>query len=325
MNDTRRFTIEWLSEPADFRAQLARDVRAGLTAENRSLPSIYFYDDHGSELFEEITKLPEYYLTRAESEILEAHAGDLIRTFRPTEMMEIGAGFAKKTRLLLDAMHAEGSGNRYVPIDVSDLALKHAGDTLTAAYPWLDVRAYVCDFLTDLHRVPRSGRRIVTFLGSTIGNLPPAERPRFLAEVAGSIEPGDGFFLGVDLVKDEATMVAAYDDSRGVSAAFNKNILTVINRHLHGDFPLDAFAHETRFNREISCMEQSLRALRDVTVHLEAIDLTIDIAAGESIHTEWSCKFTEDGVTAALEAAGLTVTDVLTDSLDRFALVVATV
>jgi len=324
MRSDQRFTLEWLSEPAGFRSQLARDVRAGLTAQHRSLPSIYFYDDHGSELFEEITQIPEYYLSRAETEILEAHAEELISRFRPVEMMEIGAGFARKTRILLDAMHTEGSGDCYVPIDVSDLALKHAGDALTDAYPWLRVRAYVGDFLSDLHRVPRYGRRIVTFLGSTIGNLEPDERPQFLREVAESIEPDDAFILGVDLIKDEATMVAAYSDAQGLSAAFNKNILTVINRHLDGDFPLEAFAHETRFNADSGCMEQSLRAVHDVTVHLDTIDLTIQIASGESIHTEWSCKFTKDGVAAQLEKAGLTVSDILTDGLDRFALVIAT-
>jgi L-histidine N-alpha-methyltransferase len=324
MSHDGRFTLEWLSEPADFRSQLARDVRAGLEARPRSLPSIYFYDDHGSELFEEITQIPEYYLTRAETEILETHAEDLISRFRPVEMMEIGAGFARKTRILLDAMHTEGTGDCYVPIDVSDLALKHAGDTLTHAYPWLKVRAYVGDFVSDLHRVPRYGRRIVTFLGSTIGNLPPDERPQFLSEVAESIEPDDAFILGVDLIKDEATMVAAYSDVQGLSAAFNKNILTVINRHLSGDFPLDGFAHETRFDVDSGCMEQSLRAIRDVTVRLDDIDLSMEFASGESIHTEWSCKFTKDGVAIQIEGAGLTVTDILTDSLDRFALVVAT-
>ncbi len=324
MSHEERFTLEWLSEPADFKSQLIRDVRSGLIAKDRSLPSIYFYDDHGSELFEEITRLPEYYLTRAEAEILETHADDLISAFRPVEMMEIGAGFARKTRILLDAMHTEGTGDCYVPVDVSDLALKHAGDSLTATYPWLKVRAYVGDFLSDLHRVPRTGRRIVTFLGSTIGNLPPDERPRFLAEVAGSIEPDDAFLLGVDLVKDEATMVAAYSDTQGVSAAFNKNILAVINRHLGGDFPLDAFAHETRFEPDTMCMKQSLRALRDVTVRLTDIDLTIRISEGESIHTEWSCKFTKESVARQLETAGLTVTEILTDRQDRFALVVAT-
>ncbi|GMR01969.1 MAG: L-histidine N(alpha)-methyltransferase [Acidimicrobiia bacterium] len=324
MTDNDQFTLECLSEPADFRAQLIADVRDGLTAEHKSLPSIYFYDDHGSNLFERITELPEYYLTRAETEILEANSDAIMSAFQPTELMEIGAGFARKTRILLKAMHDAGAGNRYVPIDVSDAALKHAGDALTATFPWLTVRAYVGDFGSDLHRVPRSGHRIVAFLGSTIGNLPPDERSAFLSEVAMTIKEGDALLLGVDLVKDEPTMVAAYDDAQGISAEFNKNILAVINRHLDGDLPLDAFEHETRFNAAGECMEQSLRATRDITSTLAAIDLTVTIAAGESIHTEWSCKFTQEGISAELSAAGLEVRDVLTDTEDRFALVVAT-
>jgi L-histidine N-alpha-methyltransferase len=319
-----RFTIERLSEPADFDAQLLRDVRNGLTSTPKTLPSIYFYDDHGSDLFDQITELPEYYLTRLETEILEQHADELIARFRPHELMEIGAGFARKTRILLSAMHRAGLGNAYVPIDVSDAALEHAGAALTNTYGWLKVRAYVGDFGTDLHRVPRGGNRIVAFLGSTLGNLSPPDRPAFLAEVAASVSEGDVFLLGVDLIKDEATMVAAYDDSQGVSAAFNKNILTVINRTLGSDLPLDAFDHETAFFPETGCMEQRLRANRDVTATLDAVGITIEFATGEAVHTEWSCKFTVDGISAELARSGLTVTDVLTDSKTHFALIVAT-
>ena len=318
-----RFTIERLSEPADFDAQLLRDVRSGLTSTPKTLPSIYFYDDHGSELFDQITELPEYYLTRLETEILELHADDLIARFCPHELMEIGAGFARKTRILLSAMHRAGVGDAYVPIDVSDAALEHAGDALTDAYEWLTVRAYVGDFATDLHRVPRGGNRIVAFLGSTLGNLSPRDRPAFLAEVAASVSDGDVLLLGVDLIKDEATMVAAYNDSQGVSAAFNKNILTVINRTLGGDLPLDAFDHETAFFPDSGCMKQSLRANRDITATLDAVGITIEFAEGESMHTEWSCKFTIDGISAELATSGLTVTDALTDSNDQFALIVA--
>jgi L-histidine N-alpha-methyltransferase len=319
-----RFTIERLSEPADFEALLRRDVREGLTATPKTLPSIYFYDDHGSDLFDQITELPEYYLTRLEAEILEEHADKLISRFCPHELMEIGAGFARKTRILLSAMHRAGVGDAYVPIDVSDAALEHAGAALTDAYEWLTVRAYVGDFGTDLHRVPSSGNRIVAFLGSTLGNLAPVDRPAFLAEIAASVADEDVFLLGVDLVKDEATMVAAYDDSQGISAAFNKNILSVINRTLGGDLPLDAFDHETAFFPGSGCMKQGLRANRDVTTTLTDVGLTIEFARGELIHTEWSCKFTIDGITAELAQAGLTVTDALTDRNDHFALIVAT-
>ena len=319
-----RFTIERLSEPADFEAQLLRDVKVGLTSTPKSLPSIYFYDDHGSELFDRITELPEYYLTRLETEILELHADELITRFRPHELMEIGAGFARKTRILLSAMHRAGLGDAYVPIDVSVAALEHAGAALTDTYEWLTVRAYVGDFGSDLHRVPRGGNRIVAFLGSTLGNLSPIDRPAFLAEVSASVSEGDVLLLGVDLIKDEATMVAAYDDSQGVSAAFNKNILTVINRSLGGNLPLDAFAHETAFFPDSGCMKQSLRATRDITATLDAVGIVIDFTKGEAVHTEWSCKFTVDGISADLAISGLTVVDVLTDSNGHFALIVAT-
>jgi L-histidine N-alpha-methyltransferase len=319
-----RFTIERLSEPADFDAQLVRDVKSGLTSTPKTLPSIYFYDDHGSELFDQITELPEYYLTRLETEILEQHADDLIARFCPHELMEIGAGFARKTRILLSAMHRAGVGDAYVPIDVSEAALEDAGAALTDAYAWLTVRAYVGDFGTDLHRVPRGGNRIVAFLGSTLGNLSPADRPAFLSEVAASVFEGDVLLLGVDLIKDEATMIAAYDDSQGVSAAFNKNILTVINRTLGGDLPLDAFDHETAFFAESGCMKQSLRANREVTATLEKLGIAVEFTQGEVMHTEWSCKFTVDGISAELATSGLTVVDALTDSNDHFALIVAT-
>lgn len=319
-----RFTIERLSEPADFDAQLLQAVRNGLTSTPKTLPSIYFYDDHGSDLFDRITELPEYYLSRAETEILEQHADELIDRFHPQELMEIGAGFARKTRILLSAMHRAGLGDAYVPIDVSDAALEHAGAALTDAYDWLTVRAYVGDFGTDLHRVPRGGNRIVAFLGSTLGNLSPQERPAFLAEVAASVTEGDVLLLGVDLIKDEAKMVAAYDDSQGVSAAFNKNILTVINRTLGGNVPLDAFDHETAFFQRTGCMKQSLRANRNVIASLDVIDIEIEFVEGEAVHTEWSCKFTVDGISTELATSGLTVTDALTDSGDRFALIVAT-
>jgi len=319
-----RFTIERLSETADFDAQLLRDVKKGLTSTPKTLPSIYFYDDHGSDLFDQITELPEYYLNRLETEILEEHADELIERFRPCELMEIGAGFARKTRILLSAMHRSGLGDAYVPIDVSDATLKHAGIALTDTYEWLTVRAYVGDFGTDLHRVPRGGNRIVAFFGSTLGNLSPAGRPAFLAEMAASVFDGDVLLLGVDLIKDEATMVAAYDDSRGISAAFNKNILTVINRTLGANLPLDAFDHETAFFPDSGCMKQSLRANRDVTATLGSDGTVIEFAKGEAVHTEWSCKFTVDGISAELTTSGLTVTDVLTDSRDHFALIVAT-
>ncbi|MCL1601261.1 MAG: L-histidine N(alpha)-methyltransferase [Actinomycetia bacterium] len=321
--DEARFTLTRIGHAADASQQMIADVCAGLTAEHKSLPSIYFYDDHGSALFEEITRLPEYYLARAEAQILEMYANDIIAAVHPDELVEIGAGYARKTQLLLAAIHEREAGNVYVAIDVSESALRHAGENLTEMYPWLEVRGYVGDFGSDLASVQREGRRLVAFLGSTIGNLPLDQRPSFFDSVASMLEGDDGFLLGIDLMKDESILIAAYSDSAGVSSAFNKNVLTVLNRELDGDFDLDAFDHVTQLNATTGCMEQSLRANRHVSARLETIDLKITMEAGESIHTEWSCKFTREQITEELANAGLSVTDWWSDAENRYALVLA--
>ncbi|MFV1970209.1 MAG: L-histidine N(alpha)-methyltransferase [Acidimicrobiia bacterium] len=321
--DMPRFKLTRLGQSHDYRERMIKDVSSGLTAEDKSLPSIYFYDDHGSALFEEITQLPEYYLTRAETEILEMYADEIIAAVQPDELVEIGAGYARKTCLLLTAIHEREAGDVYVAIDVSEAALQHAGDTLTRKYPWLDVHGYVGDFGSDLGEVPRQGRRLIAFLGSTIGNLHLQQRTGFLRAIASMLDDDDGFLLGIDLIKDEAILRAAYDDSAGVSAAFNKNILAVINRELDGSFDVDAFDHETRLNRESGCMEQYLRANREVHARLAAIDLDVYLEAGETIHTEWSCKFTREQIESELAAVGLRTTNWWTDDERRFALVLA--
>lgn len=302
---------------------MIKDVREGLTLQSKSLPSIYFYDDHGSALFEEITQLPEYYLSRAETTILETYANDIIAAVHPDELVEIGAGYARKTQLLLTAIHEREAGNVYVPIDVSEAALVHAGGNLTDTYPWLHVRGYLGDFGSDLDAVPRHGRRLVAFLGSTIGNLSLEQRTGFFRSIGSMLTDGDGFLLGVDLMKDESLLIAAYNDSAGVSAAFNKNVLTVVNRELDGDFDPDAFDHETRLVTATGCMEQSLRANRDIVAKLGAIDLTIHMDKGEAIHTEWSCKFTRRQVMEEFAVAGLEMCDWWTDPADQFALALA--
>ncbi len=318
-----RFTLTRIGHAHDFRDQMIKDVREGLTSEHKSLPSIYFYDDHGSALFEEITGLPEYYLTRAETEILETYSNDIIAAIHPDELVEIGAGYARKTCLLLTAIHEREAGDVYVAIDVSEAALRHAGENLIETYPWLRVRGYLGDFGSDLGAVPRHGRRLVAFLGSTIGNLPLDQRRGFLRAVSQMLDEEDGLLLGVDILKDEPTLRAAYDDSAGVTAAFNKNILTVLNRELDGDLDLSGFDHVTQLNTETGCMEQSLRANRDMEIRLDAIDLVVHTRAGESIHTEWSCKFTRDQVSEELAAAGLEVSEWWTDTEQRFALALA--
>ncbi len=315
-------TVRRLSAPNDFRAQLAADVAAGMRATPKQIPSRYFYDAVGSALFEEITRLPEYYLTRAETEILTDRASEIMRLVEPDELVELGSGSSTKTRLLIEAMRATG-GRRYVPIDISEAALREAAVALCSDYPWLEVEGLVGDFHTDLRLLRRRGRRLLAFLGSTIGNYPPAGRAELFTTIAAALDDGDALLLGVDLVKDVPTMVAAYDDTAGVTARFTKNVLDVVNRELNADFPTDEFTHVPRWNAEESRMEAWLRADRDMDVHIRALDMTVPIAAGEEIHTEVSCKFTREGITAELGAVGLGPVAWYTDRAERFGLVVA--
>ncbi len=315
--------IERLSTPAALRDELAADVRAGLLVGPKELPPKYFYDARGSELFEEITRLPEYYPTRSETEILEAHAGDVVELARPEELLELGSGSSRKTRLLLEAMHERGTGDRYVALDVSEDAIRQAAATLIGDHPWLEVVGVVGDFHEDLGRIERGGRRMVAFLGSTIGNLDPGERAKFLPQVAGMLEGDDHLLLGLDLVKDVAALEAAYDDAAGVTAAFNRNVLEVINRELDGDLPVDAFEHLARFVPEHSWVEMRLRALRDVEAHLAAVDVEVRFEAGEELRTEISTKFTREGVESELGQAGLEPVRWFTSSDEGFALLLA--
>lgn len=314
-------TVSFLTEPHDHRDDLLQDVRHGLTAHHKYLPSKYFYDAVGSKLFEQITELPEYYLTRAEAEIIGEHADELMAQLQPDEMLELGSGSSTKTQMLIEAMYRSGPGRRYVPIDISEDALREAAVDLCELYTWLEIEGLVGDYVADLAKIRRRGRRLIIFLGSTVGNYEPTMRYSLLRSVAAALGPGDSFLLGVDLVKDERTMVAAYDDSAGVSAAFNLNILRVVNRELDGDIPLDAFEHVTRFDTELSCMAQSLRATRPVVANLKALDLAVTFNEGEEIHTEVSCKFTKEQVERDFDAVGMRVDRWLTDSKTRFALV----
>jgi L-histidine Nalpha-methyltransferase len=316
-------TMTTLSRRADRKEQLAQDVREGLTATPKVLPPKWFYDARGSELFEEITRLPEYYLTRAESEILDAITGGLAERLRPAELVELGSGFSRKTRLLLEAMHRQRGGRRYAPLDVSADALEGAAAALTASYPWLEFEGFVGDFTADLPRVPREGRRLLAFLGSTIGNLDAGERAALLRGVARSLLPEDRFLLGVDLVKDPAVLVAAYDDAAGVTAEFNRNMLRVLNHELGAGIPLDAFAHVARWDRRHSRMEMRLRALRPLTVRFPTLGLEVHFADGEELRTEISCKFTRPQVERELAAAGLRLESWHEDSGHRFACAVA--
>jgi L-histidine N-alpha-methyltransferase len=318
-----RTSILRLAAGSAHREQLERDVVQGLTADPKWLPPKYFYDARGSELFEDITELPEYYQTRTETSILDRVMPELIRQTAPAEVVEIGSGSSRKTRLLLEAMHQLGCGDLYVPFDVSSDALVAAAAALTQDYPWLRVDGVVGDFEQHLEAIPRKGRALVVFLGSTIGNLNFDAQPHFLSSVARSLRPADAFLLGVDLVKDAATLEAAYDDAAGVTAAFNRNVLTVLNRELNADFDTDAFTHVARYDVAESRIEILLRADREMVVTFPTLDLRVSFAAGEEMQTEISCKYTREVVEGLLSGAGLRLTRWDTDERDRFAVALA--
>jgi len=317
-------TMTTLAPRADWHGQLTRDVRAGLTATPKRLPPKYFYDACGSALFEQITRLPEYYLTRAETQILTVQADVLVDQIRPSELLELGSGSSRKTRLLLEAMQRHDTGHRYAPLDVSQDALAAASSTLTADYPWLEFGGHVGDLTEDLRHVPRRGRRLLAFLGSTIGNYPPDERARLLQGVTAALAPGDRFLLGVDLVKDRATLEAAYNDTAGVTADFNRNVLRVLNRELHADIPVEAFQHMAFYDDQQAWIEMRLRADRALTIAFPTLDLTVSFAAGEDLHTEISCKFTRPVVEHEFQQAGLRLEHWWEDRQHRFALGLAT-
>ena len=302
-------------------AALRADVRDGLTVRPKTLPPKWFYDAHGSDLFEEITRLPEYYPTRAEREILIGRAAHIARASGARTVIELGSGSSDKTRHLLDALPGL---HTYVPVDVSESALRGAADALLAERPGLSVHALVADFTRGLALPESPGPRLVVFLGGTLGNLLPDERARFLRSVRSLLSPGDGLLLGTDLVKDERTLVAAYDDAAGVTAAFNKNVLTVMNRELGADFQLGDFDHVALWDDVRERIEMRLRARRALTVKIPEVDLVVPFEAGEELRTEVSAKFREGGVRGELAAAGLRLDQWWTDAEGRFALSLAT-
>ncbi|MEU8972394.1 L-histidine N(alpha)-methyltransferase [Streptomyces monashensis] len=297
-------------------AALRADVLHGLTADPKWLPPKWFYDARGSELFERITELPEYYPTRAEREILAVRSGEIAAASGARTLIELGSGSSEKTRYLLDALAPAA----YVPVDVSESALTQAGQALIEERPGLEVHALIADFTAPLDLPATPGPRLVAFLGGTIGNLLPDERAKFLAAVRSLLAPGDGLLLGTDLVKDERVLVRAYDDAAGVTAAFNKNVLAVVDRELGADFDPDAFDHVALWDPEREWIEMRLRSRIAQTVKVPALDLAVDFAAGEELHTEVSAKFRRAGVAEELSDAGLELTHWWTDAEDRFAL-----
>jgi L-histidine N-alpha-methyltransferase len=297
-------------------SSLREDVLVGLTSEPKELPPKWFYDERGSQLFDEITRLPEYYPTRCERAILVAEADAIAAASGADTLIELGSGTSEKTRLLLDT----GRFRSYVPFDVSEEMLQSASDALRREYPSIEVQPVVGDFDHHLDRLPRRGRRLVAFLGGTIGNFKPADRKRFVTDVAAQLDPGEGFLLGTDLVKDVARLEAAYNDGAGITAEFNKNVLAVINRELHADFDLDRFEHRAFWDTDNEWIEMRLRSVGDQRVAVRGLDLVVNFTGGEEMRTEISAKFRREGVEAELAAAGLRLANWWTDPAGDFAL-----
>ncbi|HEX5587441.1 MAG TPA: L-histidine N(alpha)-methyltransferase [Acidimicrobiia bacterium] len=312
--------MEVLLEPGAATRALEADVRSGLTSTPKTLPPKWFYDDRGSELFDEITRLPEYYPTRTERAILLERAPDVAALTRADTLVELGSGTSEKTRLLLDALAKEGTLRRFVPFDVSEATLRASAGDIAQEYAGISVHAVVGDFEHHLAALPRGGTRVIAFLGSTIGNFEPAARREFFAAVSDGLAPGDALLLGTDLVKDPARLVAAYDDTAGVTAEFNRNVLRVVNRELDADFVPESFEHVARWDTEHEWIEMRLRAASAQQVRIERLGLELTFADGEELRTEISAKFRRAGVAAELGAAGLELVSWWTDPANDFAL-----
>ena len=314
----------WLSE-VDERS-LAYDVLDGLTKPFKEIPPKHFYDARGSELFEQICRLPEYYPTRAERQILIDSADEIVRITGAGELVELGSGSAEKARILLAAMSRAGTLRRDVPLDVSEAALEAAALELVDEFEELSVHGVIGDFERHLDRVPRrtpGTTRIVALLGGTIGNFLPGTRRRLLREIGKLLGPDDRLLLGTDLVKDPGVLEAAYDDSQGITAEFNRNVLRVINRELGADFSPEAFDHIAFYNRTHEWVELRLRARRPCTVLVADVGLRVEFAAGEELRTEISAKFTRSRVEADFQAAGLALDGWHTDNDGLFAVSLA--
>ena len=310
-------------EVFDVRDTLADDVRDGLTRDLKELPPKYFYDARGSELFDRITTLPEYYPTRAEREILNRRAPEIVRGSQAAELVELGSGSASKTRALLYAMAGEGTLTRYVPLDVSQATVESCAAELSELYPGLEVHGVVGDFDRDLVRVPAGHHRLFAFLGGTIGNLFPDERAAFLARLRDLMDPDDRLLIGTDLVKDRSVLEAAYNDSQGVTAEFNRNVLRVVNDGLGANFAPEAFEHVAFFDEANSWIEMRLRANGAQSVRIEGADLEVTFRDGDEIRTEISAKFTQQAVEQELAAAGLGLENFFTDDGGLFGLALA--
>ena len=303
-----------------LREQLMAELRRGLGSTPKEISPRWFYDERGSLLFEEITRLPEYYPTRREREILTRRADEVARLSQAEVLVELGSGSSEKTRLLLEALRRQGTLRSYVPFDLSEPMLRVSAPAIAREFPGLSVHAVVGDFERHLRGVPRTGRRMVAFLGGTIGNLPPEPRARFLADLARGLAPGETFLLGTDLVKQPERLHAAYNDSAGVTAEFNLNVLNALNRELHADFDPAAFRHRAWFDPVNAWIEMLLVSARAQRVRVPGLGLVVSFEEGEALRTELSCKFRREQVEGELAAAGLSLLEWWTDDGGDFAL-----
>ncbi|MFP5224528.1 MAG: L-histidine N(alpha)-methyltransferase [Actinomycetota bacterium] len=311
--------LDVLLDQEDLDQMLRRDVARGLCATPKELPPKWFYDDRGCKLFDAITELPEYYASRSETEILRARAARIAEATCARSLIELGSGSSQKTRILLDALTASGKLQQYVSFDIAEPYLRVASEHVAAEYP-IEVSGIVGDFEHHAGSLPDGPNRLIVFLGSTIGNLYPADRARFFATIARQMSATDHFLLGADLVKDRRRLEAAYNDGAGVTAAFNLNLLAVLNRQLDGDFDLDAFEHRAFFDAEHSWIEMRLRSKRRQRVTLDAVSISASFEEGEEMRTEISQKFTRPTLTAELARAGLHETAWWTDTRGDYSL-----
>ncbi len=307
MPDAVAYTIDVHLSPDDVRRQMRADAVRGLQAAEKTIPPVWFYDERGSRLFEEITQLPEYYPTRAERALLERHAPSIAEQAKADTLVELGAGACDKTRVLLSALDQAGTLARYVPFDVSDEFLRSAAGSLAEEFDALDIHLVIGDFHHHLAEIPAEGRRMIAFLGGTIGNLDPTQRARFLFDLNCTMDSGDSLLLGTDLVKDRTRLITAYDDANGVTADFNRNVLHVLNEQLGGNFDPALFRHVAVWNEEQQWIEMRLRAEEDTEVSLTEAGLTVRFDRGEDLLTEISAKFTPERVEQELTAAGFVV------------------
>jgi L-histidine N-alpha-methyltransferase len=317
------YTIDVHLSPDEVRSQMRTDAVTGLQGEEKSIPPVWFYDERGSRLFEEITQLPEYYPTRAERALLEEHAPAIAEISKADTLVELGAGACDKTRVLLSALQEAGTLTRYVPFDVSDGFLRDVATTLSDEFGTLDIHLVIGDFHQHLAEIPTEGRRMVAFLGGTIGNLNPAQRARFLFDLNCTMSSDDSLLLGTDLVKDRGRLVAAYDDAAGVTADFNRNVLHVLNEQLGGDFDPTHFRHVALWNEEEQWIEMRLRAKEATEISLADAGITVRFDEGEDLLTEISAKFTPNKVKEELHEAGFVLEDMWGANEGEFLLTLA--